>query len=368
MQYGTIILITGVLCASACALLGNFLILRRMAMMSDAISHAILPGLVFGYFIADGPNIITGAVGATGAALLTVLIVQALERTRKLDISAAIGVAFAAMFALGTILISRFFRNVHLDTDAVLFGNIEFSSFDRFYLGGRDLGPSSFWIMGTLVAINLAFLLLFYKELKLTTFDPALAAAIGIAPAIMHYGLMTVLSITAVGAFSAVGAILVVALIIVPAATAYLLTDRLPVMIGGSVAIGALCAVLGYFSALWTDASVSGFIGTWTGVFFALALLFSPSQGIIARWVQTRRHRQRFAVDMLLVHLLNHSGTSEQRAESSLGHIEAALRWTPDQASRTIDRAQNRGFVVQEQGTLALTSNGRSLAQRVMER
>jgi manganese/zinc/iron transport system permease protein len=363
-----IILLTGVLCASACALLGSFLILRRMAMMADAISHAILPGLVFGYFLADGPNIITGAAGATGAALLTVLIVQGLERTRKLDISAAIGVAFAAMFALGTILISRFFRNVHLDTDAILFGNIEFASFDRLYLADRDLGPTSFWIMGALLAINLGFLLLFYKELKLTTFDPGLAAALGIAPAIMHYALMTVLSVTAVGAFTAVGAILVVALIIVPAATAFLLTDRLPVMIGGSVAIGASSAVLGYYSALWTDASVSGFIALWTGVFFALALLFSPTQGIVARLLTTRRNRQRFAIDLLLVHLFNHAGSREEAAESSLGHIGAALRWTPEKATSTISRAEHRGYVRQDQGILVLTPDGHALAQRVMNR
>lgn len=368
MTYGAIILITGVLCASACALLGSFLILRRMAMMSDAISHAILPGLVFGYFIADGPNIVTGALGATGAALLTVIIVQALERTKKLDISAAIGIAFAAMFALGTILISKFFSNVHLDSDAILYGNIEFSSFDRFFIGGADLGPSSFWVMGSLFVINLTFLLVFYKELKLTTFDPGLAASIGIAPAVIHFGLMAILSVTTVGAFSAVGAILVVALIIVPAATAYLLSERLPVMIGGSVLFGALSAILGYYSALWTDASVSGFIATWTGIFFALALLFSPSQGIVAQWFQRRNHRQRFAIDMLVVHLLNHSGTREQRAESTIGHIGAALRWSPDQAHRTIDRAQNRGFVLKEHDVLALTQTGQSHASQVMQR
>lgn len=368
MSYGTIILLTGVLCASACALLGSFLILRRMAMMSDAISHAILPGLVFGYFIANGPNILTGALGATGAALLTVLIVQILERSHKIDISAAIGIAFAAMFALGTILISKYFSNVHLDSDAILYGNIEFSSFDRFSLGDRDLGPSSLWIMGTLCVINLAFLLLFYKELKLTTFDPGLAAAMGIAPAVVHYALMAILSVTAVGAFSAVGAILVVALIIVPAATAYLLTDRLPLMIGGSVAIGALSAVCGYFSALATDASVSGFIALWTGVFFTLALLFAPGQGIVAQWFQRREHRERFAIDMLLVHLLNHSGTREQHAESTVGHIGAALHWSPDRAERTIDRARNRGYLLREHGELILTPRGRELAQQVRTR
>jgi manganese/zinc/iron transport system permease protein len=368
MTSGTVILLTGVLCASACALLGSFLILRRMAMMSDAISHAILPGLVVGYYVANGPNVLVGAVGATAAALLTATIVQALERTRKFDGGVAIGIVFPAMFAIGTILVSRYFSNVHLDTDAVLYGNIEFSSFDRWFIGDRDLGPQSLWIMGGLLVINTLFLLLFYKELKITTFDPGLAAAIGIAPAIMHYGLMAALSLTAVGAFSAVGAILVVALIIVPAATAYLLTDRLIMMIGGSVAIGAASAVLGYYSAVRLDASVSGFMASWTGIFFALALMFSPSQGIIAQWFQRRSHRQRFAVDMLLVHLLNHSGTREQRAESSIGHVAAALRWTPQQANRTIERAQNRGYLLRKQGELILTQNGRTLATRVMER
>ncbi|MEJ7837238.1 MAG: metal ABC transporter permease, partial [Thermomicrobiales bacterium] len=215
---------------------------------------------------------------------------------------------------------------------------------------------------------NLTFLLVFYKELKLTTFDPGLAASIGIAPSVIHFGLMAILSVTTVGAFSAVGAILVVALIIVPAATAYLLTERLPVMIGGSVLFGALSAIFGYYCALWTDASVSGFIATWTGIFFGLALLFSPSQGIVAQWFQRRNHRQRFAIDMLVVHLLNHSGTREQRAESTIGHIGAALRWSPDQAHRTIDRAQNRGFVLKEHDVLALTQTGQSHASRVMQR
>jgi manganese/zinc/iron transport system permease protein len=149
------------------------------------------------------------------------------------------GIVFPAMFALGVVLVSKFFADVHLDTDAILYGNIEFSAFDILYLGDRELGPQSLWVMGALCALNLSFLGLFYKELKLTTFDPGLAAALGFSPLLMHYATMTVLSITTVGAFTAVGAILVVALVIVPAATAYLLTDRLAVMIGLSVVIGA---------------------------------------------------------------------------------------------------------------------------------
>ncbi len=155
------ILLTGVLAASACSLLGSFLILRRMAMMTDAISHAILPGLVAGYFLANGPNLLIGSLGAAMAAVITVTLVEALQRTRLVDSGSAIGIVFPAMFALGTVLVSRFFANVHLDTDAILYGNIEFVNFDRLFIGDRDLGPQSLWVMGGLGIINVSFLALF---------------------------------------------------------------------------------------------------------------------------------------------------------------------------------------------------------------
>jgi manganese/zinc/iron transport system permease protein len=221
--------LTGILVASACALLGNFLILRRMAMMADAISHAILPGLVAGYVLAQGPNLLAGILGSVVAAAITVIAVQALERTRRVDGSAAIGIVFPAMFALGTVLVTSQYADIHLDADAILFGSIEFVAFDTLEIGGRDLGPQSIWVMSFLCLINVLFIGIFYKELKLTTFDPGLAAALGFSPVLIHYARMYILSMTSVGAFSAVGAVLVVALVIVPAATAYLLTDRLAV-------------------------------------------------------------------------------------------------------------------------------------------
>ncbi|MGI8485761.1 MAG: metal ABC transporter permease [Thermomicrobiales bacterium] len=346
MSSNAVILLTAMMCAAACALLGSFLILRRMAMMTDAISHAILPGLVFGFWISNGSNLITGAIGATIAALLTVTMVEALGRTKRVDGGSAMGIVFPAMFALGTVLVSRYFSEVHLDADAILMGNIEFSVFDRLEIGGNDLGPRSLWIMGALVVMNVGFLALFFKELKLTTFDPALAAAFGFMPVVLNYMLMAVLSVTTVGAFTAVGAILVVALVIVPCATAYLLTDRLGLMIGLSVAIGASSAWLGFQFALWQDVSVSGSMAASTGLLFLLALLFSPSEGAIAKIQRTRTNKQRFAIDLLLVHLMTHDGTQERGPESTLGHISAALRWSPTQASTAIGRAVNRGLIL----------------------
>lgn len=368
MNSGQAILITGILVACASALPGTFLLLRRMAMMTDAISHAILPGLVAGYFLARGPNLLAGFAGAAAAAILTVALVEALQNTQRVVGQAAIGLVFPAMFALGTVVVSRFFSNVHLDTDAILYGNIEFSAFETFQIGTLDLGPQSIWIMGSLCVINLAFLLLFYKELKLATFDPALAAALGFSPIVLHYALMGVLSVTAVGAFTAVGAILVVALMIIPAATAFLLTDRLPVMIGLAVAIGALSAVIGYAMATTLDASVAGSMATAAGLLFGLAFFFAPEQGLVARSRDQRRQRSRFAVENLLVHLLNHEGTAEQSDESRIGHLGDELRWTDRTRDDAIDRALRDGLIARDADRLNLTGTGRTTAREVVAR
>ena len=366
MTSGTAILLTGIICAVACALPGTFLILRRMAMMTDAISHAILPGLVFGYWMAGSANLIVGAVGATAAAIFTVTVVEALQRTRRVESSEAMGIVFPAMFALGTVLISRYFENVHLDTDAILYGNIEFSAFDRVIMNGRDLGPQSLWVMSILLVINITVLTLLYKELKISTFDPALAQSLGFSPVLVHYLLMLLLSITTVGAFTAVGAILVVALVIVPAATAYLLTEKLLDMMILSAMIGALGAIGGYWLAIWIDGSISGGIVTMLGMLFTLALLFSPSQGLVAQRRLAGRNRERFAIDLLVMHLSTHERTEDEYTESSLGHIGAALHWSPEQAMKTIYKAVDRGMVVRANGNVVLTEQGRHYVDRLI--
>jgi manganese/zinc/iron transport system permease protein len=224
------------------------------------------------------------------------------------------------MFALGTFLVSKYFANVHLDSDAILYGNIEFAAQDVLFVGSSNLGPLSIWIMSALCVMNAAFVGLFYKELKLSTFDAGLAASLGFAPVVLHYALMTVVSITAVGAFTAVGAILTVALFIVPAATAYLLTDRLPVMIGLSIGVGALSAVSGYFAA-----------------------------------------------ETLVVHLLTHAGTPQAEEESAVAHLGEGLRWTPEFAARVIRWADRAGLIVQSNGHLGLTERGIAAARATAE-
>lgn len=256
--------------AVACALPGVFLVLRRMAMMADAISHTVLLGIVIVFFVTRDINSPLLILGATATGVLTVSLVELLNRTRLVKEDAAIGLIFPALFSVAIILISRFAGDVHLDTDAVLLGELAFAPFERVRLFGLDVGPQALFVMGGVLLLNMAFIALFYKELKLATFDAGLAAALGFSPALIHYGLMALVSVTAVGAFDAVGSVLVVALMIGPAAAAYLLTDKLSHMLLYSAVMGVASAISGYWMAHWLDASIAGSMATMVGVMFVL--------------------------------------------------------------------------------------------------
>lgn len=354
--------------AAACALPGVFLVLRRMAMMSDAISHTVLLGIVLGFFITRDLGSPLLFVGATLTGVLTVSMVELLNRTGLVKEDAAIGLVFPVLFSIAVILISRYAGNVHLDTDAVLVGELAFAPFDRFVLFGYDLAPRALIIGGSILLLNLAGIVLFYKELKLATFDAGLAASLGFAPALIHYGLMTLVSVTAVGAFDAVGSILVIALMIGPPATAYLLTDRLPRMLGLSVLIGVISAISGYWVARGLDASIAGAIATMVGVCFALVFLFAPERGLVA--LAHRRHQQRwdFAQQMLTTHLLHHEHTPAAAVESRVEHLTLHMRWSPTFATQVIRRARNQGLIAQQANSLTLTDQGRQVAMESLVR
>jgi manganese/zinc/iron transport system permease protein len=352
--------------AVACALPGVFLVLRRMAMMSDAISHTVLLGIVIAFFIVQD---ITSPLLIFGAALtgvLTVTLVELLHRTKLVKEDAAIGLVFPALFSLAVILISRYAGDVHLDVDAVLLGELAFAPFDRLIIGGKDIGPISLYVMGGILLLNILFITLFYKELKLATFDAGLAAALGFSPAFIHYGLMTIVSITAVGAFDAVGSILVVALMIAPPVTAYLLTDSLPRMIGLSALIGALGAIFGFWMARAFDASIAGSMATVLGIIFALAFLFAPQRGLVALARRRGSQRWTFAQTALTIHLLNHQGAPDEAEECSVDHLQEHLRWDPEFAQRVVRQSARAGYIERQNGHLLLTENGRTHAAKAI--
>jgi manganese/zinc/iron transport system permease protein len=233
---------------------------------------------------------------------------------------------------------------------------------------GYDLGPVSLFVMGAILALNLVFVVLFYKELKLATFDAGLAATLGFAPGLIHYALMGLVSVTAVGAFDTVGSILVVAMMIAPPITAYLLTDRLSTMIGLSVLIGVLSAISGYWLAHFLDASIAGSMASTMGILFGLAFLLAPERGLIAM-VQRRAHqRWDFAQTMLVIHLLNHEGRPEEANENHVEHLHEHIRWQPSFAWQVVKRAQRRGLILIQDAQLSLTERGRQLAHQAIMR
>ena len=208
------ILLIAVVTSVACALPGVFLVLRRLALVSDAITHAILPGIVVAFFLTGSLSSPLLVIAAAATGVLSVALIEALHRTRLVAEDAATGLVFPAFFSVGVVLVSRWAGKVHLDTDSVLLGELAFAPFDRLFVGGVDVGPAALWTMSCILLLNLALIIILTKELKIATLDPALAAVLGFSPAILHYLLMTAVSVTAVGAFSAAGSILVVALMI----------------------------------------------------------------------------------------------------------------------------------------------------------
>lgn len=267
-----------VITSLACTLAGTFLVLRKMAMMSDAISHSILAGIAIAFLYTKDIHSPLLIISAAITGLVTVFLVEMLKNTNLVSEDSATGLVFTSLFGIGVIIISKYARNVHLDTDAVLLGEIAFAPFRRFNTGNIDLGPKSLYIMSAILFVNIVFISLFYKELKIATFDPSLAFVLGISPGLIHYGLMAVVSITAIGAFDTVGSILVVALMVVPPLTAYLLTDKLKFMIPLSAILGVLTGVLGYRAAHLFDVSISGSMATISGIMFLFAFIFSPKR------------------------------------------------------------------------------------------
>lgn len=342
------------LVAIACAIPGTFLVLRKMAMISDAISHSILPGIVVGFFITQDLNSPLLILLAAITGVITVVLVEYIQKTGLVKEDTAIGLVFPVLFSIGVIMIAKNANDIHLDIDAVLLGEIAFAPFDRLLISGIDVGPKSLWIIGSILIITIALLLAFFKELKLSTFDKGLAASLGFSPVVIHYGLMSVSSITTVGAFDAVGAILVVALMIAPAASAYLLTTDLKKMLILSIIFGVMSAISGYWFAHWLDASIAGSITTMLGVLFLLVYLFAPSKGVIAVIYREKQQRTEVSLLTFLLHLKNH----DEERERHVNHLNEHINWQKVRSKTVLDLALKNNMIEIDKNIVSLTSKG----------
>ena len=287
-NYGWVV-VMGFLVTAACGLIGNYLILRRMALVGDAISHSVLPGLAIAFVLSNSRGSGTMFAGALAAGVVTTILIELIHKKSRVKQDAAIGITFSSLFALGVILISLWASKVDLDQECVLYGEINWVGVDTpVVIGGLSLGPAAVVRMA-FVALAVALLIVtFYKELLVSSFDAGLAFSLGINATVVHYSLMSMLSVVVVSAFESVGAILVIAMLILPGATATLISQRLPTMLWLTVLHAALSSVLGLHLGLWLNCTIAGAMVVMGTVLFVLAWIFSPTQGLLRRWLWAR--------------------------------------------------------------------------------
>lgn len=297
-------ILVGVATNVPCAVLGCYLVLRRMSLLGDAISHAILPGIALGFLLTHrlgGPGVFLGAMAL---GVLAAVFTQILSDFGKVPADASLGAVFTALFAVGVILITNAAADVDLDPGCVLYGLIDFAPFYTLEVPG--IGWEVPRAMGMLLPAGLltaAFVTLFWKELKISSFDPLLASAFGINATFVHYLLMAMVAGVTVASFEAVGAILVVAMLIVPAATGHLLSERLGGMIAWAIFLAVLSAFLGYIGAVVTDSNVAGMMAVVAGIMFALAVIFAPRHGVLVKGMQNLALSLRIAGEDVLAML-----------------------------------------------------------------
>lgn len=281
MSFAAGVAALSIVTAIACAVPGAFVVLRRNSMLVDAVSHAILPGIVVGFWLTRDLESPVLLVGAAISGLLVVLGSEALGRTGLLAGDAPQGLIFPALFSVGVLMVTARFADVHLDTHAVLVGDPNLIAFDRWYIGEVSIGPSYLYLMLGVLALNVAFVGLLWRRLEVTTFDPEFARVSGIRTGLLNMTLMLLVSITVTAAFNAAGAILVVALMIAPPATALLISRRLTVMMAWTVVIAAVGALGGFLVAYYLDAATAAGMSVFYGVLFVIVLIGT---------VQRRRH------------------------------------------------------------------------------
>ncbi len=298
-------MLAGTLAALCCGLLGNFLVLRRLSLMGDAVAHSVLPGIVVAFLVAGTRDSLPMFIGAAASGLVAAALIEAVRHYGRVETGAAMGVVFTVLFALGVLLIERAAaRHVDLDADCVLHGQLETlfwfppENWSDFVSAATLAAlPRQVWTLAIVALITIAFIAAFFKELRLAAFDPALASSLGFSAGVLHYVLMVMVAAAAVASFEAVGSILVIAMFVCPAATARLLTDRLLPQIVVSAVAAVLSGIGGYvlaaFGPGWVGMSnavnAAGMMTVVSGLLLVAAAFFGPRHGVLARRLRQAR-------------------------------------------------------------------------------
>jgi len=343
-------LVASVMVGISCGLIGTYIMLRRLSLIGDALAHAVLPGVVIGFMIA-GKNPISLFVGALAAGILTSILISYVERNSKIKEDTSIGIIFTGAFALGILLVSQL-KQVHIDLSSYLFGDV---------LGVSD--PDL--ILSSIICVFIILsVLLFYKQLLVTSFDPTMAHIIGISTAVVHYFLMTLLSMSIVAGLQSVGVILIIAMLITPPATAFLLTDKLKNLLLLSCTFGIISSVIGLYLSYHLNFASGASIVLVAAAMFGLTFLFSPKEGIVHKYFRRRENTKLNLIEDIIK--LMHRNEEERVEENVIQSITSKLGIPEDKINSTLSRIANMGLINLEKGNYKLTIKGNKLALRLV--
>lgn len=340
---------TSVLVGITCGILGCFVVLRRMALIGDALSHAVLPGVVIAFIVTKNTGILGLLLGALLAGLTTAVLINLVSQHSRTKEDSAIGIVFTALFALGLILLSNLPRGTHFDLRCFVWGVPE------------AVWPQDFYLMAIITILVLLLVIIFYYRLKLISFDPVVAAAMGIPVLLYHYLIMGMISATVVAGLKTTGVILVVAMVITPASAAYHMTNRFGVMLVLAGIFGALSALLGMILAYMINAPSGPCMVLVATMIFTAAMLFSPSHGLIfdrfRRW-QLSRH---IATEDV-IKAIYQSTEEAQPAPVMMANLAQKMQMPVKAVVRITDRLRVKGMAAVSTDVVELTDAGRARA------
>lgn len=355
----------GVVCNACCAILGCYLVLRRMSLLGDAVSHSILAGIAGAFLLTGSVGAFPMFAGALVVGLLTAFLTQTLTTLGKIPEDSSMGVVFTSLFAVGVLMVSSpALRHSHLD-ECILVGLLDTVSLRTTTQFGLTF-PDTLLHLGPMLAVIVLFVAAFWKELKISSFDPALATSMGISAVLMHYLLMGMVAATTVASLHAVGAILVIAMLIVPPATAHLLTDRLLPMMLLAVLFGAAAAIFGCLWARWANSNAAGMMAVVAGLQFAAVVVVAPRYGLLSKAVQNLRLSLRIVTEDVVATLYRR----EERHGSQTGATQGECLQSAGGgllARMALPLLRRRGELTRlPDGTIALSDAGRRLGESLV--
>ncbi len=372
------IIVAGALCAVAASLLGNFLVLRRLSLMGDAISHSVLPGIAAAFLFSGTRGSVVVLIGAASMGLLTVWLTELIRKYGKVEESAAIGVVFTSLFAVGLIMMVRAGDKIDLDPSCVLYGNLETIILDTV---DTPVGavPRVVITISLVCMLNAICIAVFFKQWQVSTFDPLLSQAQGISPTLFHYVLASLVAVTCIASFEAVGNILVVAMLVVPAATAFLLCRRLETMILISMVVGSASAIAGHLMAItvpvafgFRSVNSAAMMTVTSGLFLVLAVVASPKAGVLIRLLEQRTVARKIVGEDILALLYRqseraiHADTVANRDALPMRDIANQLKLSLKKLTSIASNLVREGWVSMTQSSVTLTSEGHRVAQNLI--